>query len=114
MKTLARTLLVACTLAVPAISFAQSVDQNGPLTRAEVRADLVRVEKAGYHIGPGQDANYPVDIQRAEAKVAAQQVASLGQSSVQPQRSGFTLVAANSGHQHYRIDDARSVYTDGA
>ncbi|CAG9167099.1 DUF4148 domain-containing protein [Cupriavidus pampae] len=109
MKTLARTLLIAATLAVPAVSFAQSVDNNGPLTRAEVRADLVRVEKAGFHVGPGQDGNYPVDIQRAEAKIAAQdRVAALG-TSVQPQASGFHLMA-----QHYRIDDARSVYTDGA
>ncbi|QQC66466.1 DUF4148 domain-containing protein [Paraburkholderia ginsengisoli] len=57
------------TLAAPALSFAQS---NDPLTRAEVRADLVRVEQAGYTVGLGDNATYPADIQAAEAKVAAQ------------------------------------------
>ncbi|RLK45039.1 DUF4148 domain-containing protein [Cupriavidus plantarum] len=112
MKTLARTLLVACTLAIPAVSFAQSVDQNGPVTRAEVRADLVRVEKAGFTPLGGDNYSYPAAIQRAEAKIAAQdQVATATAPSLTP---GVKLVAANTTHQHYRIDDARSVYTDGA
>jgi len=43
-----------------------------PLTRAQVKADLVRVEQAGYR--PGEDrVNYPEDIQAAEARVARQQ-----------------------------------------
>lgn len=42
------------------------------LTRAEVRADLVRVEQAGYSPSTGSDPAYPADIQAAEAKVAAQ------------------------------------------
>ncbi|SAL78158.1 purine nucleoside phosphorylase [Caballeronia choica] len=62
--------LAAGTLAAPALSFAQS---NGPVTRAEVRADLVRLEKAGYEPAVASDANYPADIQAAEAKVAAQE-----------------------------------------
>src|SRR5471030_1425787 len=57
------------TLAAPALSFAQS---NAPVTRAEVRADLVRVEQAGYNPSGGDNVNYPTDIQAAEAKVAAQ------------------------------------------
>ena len=60
--------LAAATLGAPVLSFAQS---NAPVTRAEVRADLVRVEQAGYT--PGQnDINYPADIQAAEAKIASQ------------------------------------------
>lgn len=112
MKTLARTLLVACTLAVPALSFAQTVDQNGPVTRAEVRADLVRVEKAGFTPFRGDNYTYPAAIQRAEAKINAQdQVATATTASLTPSDK---LVAANTSHQHYRIDDSRSVYTDGA
>ncbi|WP_109481730.1 DUF4148 domain-containing protein [Paraburkholderia sp. C35] len=61
--------VAAGALAAPALSFAQS---NAPLTRAEVRADLVRVEQAGYRPGQGEDINYPADIQAAEAKIAAQ------------------------------------------
>src|ERR1700722_5543180 len=56
------------TLGAPVLSFAQS---NAPLTRAEVRADLVRVEQAGY-TPSANDINYPSDIQAAEAKIAAQ------------------------------------------
>jgi Domain of unknown function (DUF4148) len=37
--------IVASAIAAPALSFAQS---NAPLTRAEVRAELVRVEQASY------------------------------------------------------------------
>ncbi|WP_345816616.1 DUF4148 domain-containing protein [Paraburkholderia sp. PREW-6R] len=61
--------LAAGAFAAPALSFAQS---NAPLTRAEVRADLIRVEQAGYSPSVGDDANYPADIQAAEAKVATQ------------------------------------------
>ncbi|BAN27845.1 DUF4148 domain-containing protein [Caballeronia insecticola] len=69
--------LAATTLAAPAFAFAQS---NGPVTRAEVRADLVAVEKAGYNPAIASDAYYPSDIQAAEAKVAAQQGASAAQA----------------------------------
>ncbi|CAG9194301.1 exported hypothetical protein [Burkholderia vietnamiensis] len=75
MKTLACIALVLGTLAAPASGFAQS---NTPLTRAQVRADLVRVERAGYNPAPGNDPRYPSDIQAAEATVAAQQQAASG------------------------------------
>lgn len=68
-KALVCIALAAGALAAPVVSFAQS---NAPLTRAEVRADLVRVEQAGYNPSLGDDANYPADIQAAEAKIAAQ------------------------------------------
>jgi hypothetical protein len=69
MKSLIQAVAVAAALVVPAVSFAQS---NGPLTRAQVRAELVQIEQAGYNPGRGQDPYYPADIQAAEAKVAAQ------------------------------------------
>jgi hypothetical protein len=68
-KILVCLALAAGSLTAPVISFAQS---NAPLTRADVRADLVRVEQAGYNVSSGEDANYPADIQAAEAKIAAQ------------------------------------------
>jgi hypothetical protein len=68
-KALACFALAAGALAAPVLSFAQS---NVPLTRADVRADLVRVEQAGYNPSVNDDATYPADIQAAEAKVAAQ------------------------------------------
>ncbi|ACC74186.1 DUF4148 domain-containing protein [Paraburkholderia phymatum] len=89
--------VAAGALVAPALSFAQS---NGPVTRAEVRADLIRVEQAGYRPGVGEDLNYPADIQAAEAKVAAQDghtltndavggVAQTGTSSGKPARTSM-------------------------
>ena len=74
--------LAAGTLAAPVLSFAQS---NAPVTRAEVRADLVRVEQAGYNPSTGDDINYPAGIQAAEAKIAAQNA----QETTQPAYGGM-------------------------
>ena len=60
--------LVVATLGAPVLSFAQS---SAPLTRAQVRADMIRVEQAGYNPSRGNDINYPADIQAAEAKIVA-------------------------------------------
>ena len=68
MKSLIKAIAIAAVLAVPAVSFAQS---NQPLTRAQVRAELVQLEKAGYSPSNSNDTEYPANIQAAEAKVAA-------------------------------------------
>ncbi|MCX4172590.1 MULTISPECIES: DUF4148 domain-containing protein [Paraburkholderia] len=65
--------LLALTLSAVVIStstFAQSA--SVPLTRAQVRADLIRLEQAGYNPSASDDATYPADIQAAEANVAGQ------------------------------------------
>jgi hypothetical protein len=69
MKTLICLTLAVSALASPALTFAQT--PSGQLTRAQVRADLIRVEQAGYRPGGG-DNDYPVEIQAAEAKIAEQ------------------------------------------
>jgi hypothetical protein len=69
MKSLIKAVAIAAVLAIPAVSFAQT---NEPVTRAEVRAQLVQLEKAGYNPSISDDANYPADLQAAEARVAAQ------------------------------------------
>jgi hypothetical protein len=68
-KSLVSAVAFASALAAPAVSFAQQ--SNGPVTRAQVRAELVQLEKAGYQPGRN-DPEYPADIQAAEARVAAQ------------------------------------------
>jgi hypothetical protein len=68
-KFLISALVLSSALAAPAFAFAQS---NGPVTRAQVKAELVQLEKAGYSTG-GENVNYPQDIQAAEQKVWAQQ-----------------------------------------
>jgi hypothetical protein len=66
---LVQSLVVAAALAIPAVSsFAQS---NQPVTRAEVKAQLVQLEKAGYQPGAGDRTQYPRNIQAAEARVSA-------------------------------------------
>jgi hypothetical protein len=66
MKSLIHAVAVAVALAVPAVSFAQS---NGPITRAQVRAELVQLEKAGWRPAAGSDPHYPEDLQAAQARV---------------------------------------------
>ena len=68
MKTLISAVVVAAALAAPVASFAQS---NQPLTRAEVRAQLVQLEKAGYN-PIGDHVDYPANLQAAQARVDAQ------------------------------------------
>ena len=46
--------------------------QPGGLTRAQVRAQLVQIEKAGYNPARSNDPSYPAALQAAEARVAAQ------------------------------------------
>src|ERR1700686_1971660 len=68
MKSLIQAVVVAAVLAAPVASFAQS---NQPVTRAQVRAELIQLEKPGYEPGRA-DPYYPANIQAAHARVAAQ------------------------------------------
>ncbi|ANB72199.1 hypothetical protein AYM40_07345 [Paraburkholderia phytofirmans OLGA172] len=71
MKSLIQAVIVAAVLAAPVATFAES---NQPVTRAQVRAELVQLEKAGYNTASRNEATYPAEIQAAEARVAAQNV----------------------------------------
>ncbi|WP_168787843.1 DUF4148 domain-containing protein [Paraburkholderia aromaticivorans] len=98
MKSLVQAIVVAAALAAPVAVFAQS---NQPVTRAQVRAELVQLEQAGYHVGDGDNAHYPDAIQAAEGKVAAQNGAASGYGGVMSgsSASGAPTVrpAANDG-----------------
>ncbi len=61
MKSLIKALAVAAVLAVPVVSFAQS---SQPVTRAQVRAELVQLEKAGYVPSNSSDTQYPANSTR--------------------------------------------------
>jgi hypothetical protein len=67
-KSLFSALLLASALAAPSLAFAQ--DNNAPVTRAEVRAQLIQLEQAGYSPA-NNDRYYPEDIQAAQARVNA-------------------------------------------
>jgi hypothetical protein len=79
MKSLIQAVVVAAVLAAPVAVFAQS---NQPLTRAQVRAELVQLEQTGWRPAAGSDPHYPDDILAAEAKVAAQNSAATGYGGV--------------------------------
>jgi hypothetical protein len=64
---------LAVTIVPSATAFAQASQE--PITRAQVRAELVELERAGYNPATGADPYYPEDIQAAEAKVAAEHAA---------------------------------------
>jgi hypothetical protein len=70
MKSLIKAVAIAAVLAAPVVSFAQSSQQ--PVTRAEVRDELIQLEHAGYNPSTSNDVNYPADIQAAERRVQAQ------------------------------------------
>ena len=53
MKSLIQAVAIAAVLATPVASFAQSNSQ--PVTRAQVRAELVQIEQAGYSPARGRD-----------------------------------------------------------
>lgn len=67
MKSFISAVVVASALVVPAISFAQQV--NAPLTRAQVRADIVSAQKAGLLYQ--NDTQYPKAVPQNRAAVAA-------------------------------------------
>jgi hypothetical protein len=69
MKSLLKAAVMAAIVAIPAVSFAQSQEQQ-PVTRAEVRGELAQLRAAGYD--PSDWMHYPENIQAAEAKVAAE------------------------------------------
>ena len=86
MKTLISAVVVAAALVAPVASFAQS---NQPVTRAQVRAELVQLEKAGYN--PVNDNfAYPANIQAAQARVDAQD------GTAQAANSGYGAPTAGS------------------
>ncbi|WP_412527624.1 DUF4148 domain-containing protein [Burkholderia lata] len=110
MKSLIATFAAAAVLAVPAVSFAQ----NAPVTRAQVKADLVAVQQAGYKLGSDR-MNYPEGIQAAEARlnpqqnVAAADTTGYGAQPAAAQESGAPA-KAKTGWQVKRIADDAPIY----
>ncbi|MFM0731714.1 DUF4148 domain-containing protein [Paraburkholderia sediminicola] len=76
MKSLIEAVVIAALITAPLAAFSQT---SQPVTRAQVRAELVQLEKAGYNPATANTDDYPANIQAAEARVAAQNGA--GQAS---------------------------------
>ncbi|MFM0362009.1 DUF4148 domain-containing protein [Paraburkholderia sediminicola] len=102
MKTLISAVVVAAALVAPVASFAQS---NQPVTRAEVRAQLVQLEKAGYN-PIGDHVDYPANLQAAQARVDAQN------GTAQAVNSGYGAPVAGTSQAGRPVtgNDRNSVY----
>ena len=104
MKSLISAVVVAAALVAPVASFAQS---NQPLTRAEVRAQLVQLEKAGYN-PIGDHTDYPNNLQAAQARVDAQN----GTAQAQAATNGYgaPMVGTSQAGRPVSGNDRNSVY----
>jgi hypothetical protein len=100
-KSLLPALLIASALAAPTLAFAQD---NAPVTRAEVRAQLTQLEQAGYN-PETNDNYYPQALQAAEQRVDAKngvEAQSYGPATSGTSVSGMraTIAPASGIEQH--------------
>lgn len=102
MKSLISAVVVAAALVAPVASFAQS---NQPLTRADVRSQLVQLEKAGYN-PIGDHVDYPANLQAAQARVDSQN------GTAQAANSGYGAPMAGTSQAGRPVsgNDRNSVY----
>ncbi|MEI7297373.1 DUF4148 domain-containing protein [Paraburkholderia tropica] len=97
-------LIVASAIAAPAFAGADAP----ALTRAQVRAELVQLQAAGYGHSRGEDANYPVEIQAAEARVAVQNSGASSYGGVVA--DGSSAAGVRKSVRHLDNDGMQSVY----
>ncbi|SAK74804.1 purine nucleoside phosphorylase [Caballeronia pedi] len=90
-KSIVPAIAIAAMLAVP--GFAQA-REDGPVTRAQVRAELVQLERAGYN-PVSSEVDYPADIQAAEARVAAASFGGASEGSSAAGKGGRAVSAAD-------------------
>jgi hypothetical protein len=101
MKSSIGVVLVASLLSTPLVAFAQT---NAPLTRAQVRDELVQLRNAGYN-GNASDTAYPADLEAALTRVAAQQQAA-------PHSTGYGMESGGSSQagQPKAADNEKPIY----
>ncbi|MFL9966887.1 DUF4148 domain-containing protein [Paraburkholderia sediminicola] len=104
LRSLISAVALASALAAPAVSFAQS---NGSVSHAQVRAELVQLENAGYHVGDGDHTTYPAGIEAAEAKVAAQNEVTGSYGGV---AGGVSASGAPTAARSEAIGNTKSIY----
>jgi len=95
-----KAVVLSLALGIPALSYAQT--SNGPVTRAQVRAQLRALERAGYEPGRADDATYPQDIQAAESRVAMQPATGEGGTASGATRSGHAVRSVSGPNTRYR------------
>jgi uncharacterized protein (DUF2141 family) len=75
MKKRITTTLIATTALAFGLAASAAHAQTGPLTRAQVRAELGQLRAAGYDQSSGEDIHYPEQLQAAQARVSVTQQA---------------------------------------
>jgi hypothetical protein len=104
---LSTLIVAAAVLAIPAASsFAQS---NQPVTRAEVKSQLVQIEQVdhSHELFSDSNASYPNNIQADEARVTAQNgtaAASFGGISDSASGSGAPVRPVSAADWHSMYD----------
>ncbi|MGN6233972.1 MAG: DUF4148 domain-containing protein [Trinickia sp.] len=96
MKSLIQAVAIAAAFAAPVAAFAQS---NAPVTRAQVKAELVQFEQAGGRTNVGADPYYPQDAQVAQARVDAQSGSNQGYGGVQAGSSASAAPVQSDGRK---------------
>ncbi|MGG1949255.1 DUF4148 domain-containing protein [Trinickia sp. NRRL B-1857] len=94
MKSLIQSVVIAAALVAPVAVFAQS---NAPLTRAQVKAELIQFQQAGGRVNFSNDPYYPADAQMAQARVNAQNGNNQGVGGVQAGSSASGAAAKADG-----------------
>ncbi|MDR3101010.1 MAG: DUF4148 domain-containing protein [Paraburkholderia sp.] len=110
MKSLVSAAVAVLALTAPFAAFAQQSDHA--VTRAEVKAELVRLEAAGYR--PATDRNqYPANIQAAESRLnpieSAQNSASATPNVAAASYGGAVATTGASG-QRTMLQERNSLY----
>ncbi|MGF6634766.1 DUF4148 domain-containing protein [Paraburkholderia sp. MM6662-R1] len=97
-KTFIPVIALVSVLALPTMAFANT---NGPLTREQVRAELVQLHEAGYNRNHS-DAQYPTHLQGALKSVAAQQQVISGYGGVVKSGASGAPTQVASDHSIYK------------
>ncbi|RKP52612.1 DUF4148 domain-containing protein [Trinickia fusca] len=101
MKSLINAVALTVALAAPVVTFAQS---NQPLTREQVRQDLIRMEQAGYN--PSDWMHYPDNAQAALKRISAQQ-----QAAAPADTSGYGTSVEGMSQSGQRTEGVVSSYS---
>ena len=98
MKSIIYAAVAASVFAVPLASFAQSSE---PITRDQVKAELLKLEQNGYQ-PEASDAQYPANIQAAEARIQPAQQQTLTRADT----SGFGAMPTSEAQSGRRMMSA--------
>lgn len=109
-KSLIQGIVVAAVVMAPIVSFAQ---ENAPVTRAQLKSEIVRLEKSGYSPA-GSDIDYPANLQAAQARTGDEERAAVattyGGKVAGATEAGSRASASHGSTSPYLDSNANSLY----